>query len=88
MLQLGVALCLGCTDLIQTSTVQTQGLRRSYKNTFWFAVAAAGVALVLMAFFVHVPRARSALTADEKGELEREATMEVELEKERSGVAG
>jgi MFS family permease len=79
VLQLGVAFCLGLTDIIQTGTVAHQGLRRSYKNTFWFGVAAATASLLLMVLFVNVPKAKSDLTADEKRELEREATRDLEL---------
>lgn len=79
VLQLGVAFCLGLTDIIQSNTVPYQGLRRSYKNTFWFGVAAGTASLLLMVLFVKIPKAKSDLTADEKRELEREATRELEL---------
>ena len=81
VLQLGVAVCLGLTDIIQSETVPYQGLRRSYKNTFWFGVAAGTLALLLMVLFVNVPKAKSDLTADEKRELEREATRDLELQR-------
>jgi hypothetical protein len=45
------------------------GLLKSYKAIFWFGVAAASVALLLMAIFVKVEKAKSDLTADEKREL-------------------
>jgi hypothetical protein len=38
VLQLGFALCLDLTDIIQSSTVEEVGLRRSYKNTFGLAL--------------------------------------------------
>ena len=76
VLQLGVAFCLGFADIIQTETVKQVGLGRSYKNTFWFGVAGGAVALLLMVFFVRIPKASSDLTADEKRELERVATQE------------
>lgn len=76
VLQLGVAVCLGFTDIIQTDTLPRDGLGRSYKNTFWFGVAAGVLALLLMVFFVNIPKATSDLTADEKRELERVATRE------------
>lgn len=74
ILQLGIALCLGFADILQSYTVDSQGLRESYKNTFWFGVGAAVVSLVLMAVWGNVPRATSDLTADEKAELERAAS--------------
>lgn len=90
VLQLGVAVCLGLTDIIQTETHHHVGLRKSYKNTFWFGVASGSVALLLMVLFVHVPKATSELTADEKQELERVATQEMKqttMEKEQRAEA-
>lgn len=71
-LQLGVAFCLGLTDIIQSATVEEAGLARSYKNTFWFGVGVAAVGLVLMAVWGKVPKAKSDLTADEKAKLIKE----------------
>ncbi|KAF2489034.1 drug resistance protein [Lophium mytilinum] len=76
VLQLGVALCLGLTDIVQSGTVEQAGLARSYRNTFWFGVAAAAVSLVLLGAWARVPKATSDLTADEKEELMREAEEE------------
>lgn len=76
VLQLGVALCLGLTDIVQSATVEEVGLARSYKNTFWFGVGAGAVSLVVMAGWGKVPKAESDLTADEKSELMREAKVE------------
>ena len=76
VLQLGVALVLGVADIIQSATVEEAGLTESYKNTFWLGVAVGVVALLLMVTFGKVPMAKSDLTADEKAELEREATRE------------
>jgi MFS family permease len=81
VLQLGIALCLGFTDNIQSYTREEVGLRRSYKNTFWFGVAAASLSLILMTIFGKVPKAKSDLTADEKAELTREATRESAAER-------
>ena len=83
VLQLGVALCLGLTDVIQSGTVKEVGLGRSYKNTFWFGVGAGAVSLVLMGAWGRVPMAKSDLTADEKMELIREAKLV-----EQGGVVG
>lgn len=76
ILQLGVAVCLGLTDLIQSSTVEEYGLRKSYKNTFWFGVAAGLLSLLLMITWGKIPKAKSDLTPDEKAELERQLTMD------------
>ena len=78
VLQLGVALSLGFTDIIQSSSVDEVGLGRSYKNTFWFGVGAGAASLVLMAVWGNVPMAVSELTADEKGELIQEVRREVQ----------
>ena len=78
VLQLGVALCLGLTDIIQSATVEEVGLGRSYKNTFWFGVGAGAVSLLLLGTWGRVPKAKSDLTADEKAELMREAKGEEE----------
>lgn len=76
VMQLGVALCLGLTDIIQSATVEESGLGRSYKNTFWFGVGAGAVSLVVMGAWGRVPKAKSDLTADEKRELMRAAKLE------------
>ncbi|KAJ4986832.1 drug resistance protein [Stagonosporopsis vannaccii] len=69
VLQLGVALTLGITDIIQVATVGKVGLASSYKYTFWFGVGAAGVSVVLVSLWGDVPKATSDLTADERLEL-------------------
>jgi MFS family permease len=73
VLHLGVGVILGLTDIIQAATFEEQGLGKSYKNTFWFGVAAGGVSLVLMGVWGKLPAAKSDMTADEKEELERDA---------------
>lgn len=65
MLELGVALFLGFGDLVVTETGD-QGLKRSYRNVFWFEVAVASVALVLLVGFVKIDKAKSDMTADER----------------------
>ncbi|KAJ9609883.1 hypothetical protein H2200_006212 [Cladophialophora chaetospira] len=86
ILQLGIALLLGCCDIIQSYTVEEAGLRQSYKNTFWFGVASGGVALLLVTIWGRVPKQGSDLTADEKMELQREATRLSELSRTGSGA--
>ncbi|KAK5125375.1 hypothetical protein LTR85_000484 [Meristemomyces frigidus] len=73
VLQLGVAVCLGLTDIIQSLTIEEVGLRKSYKNTFWFGLAAGFLSLFLMTIWGKIPKATSDLTPDEKTELERQS---------------
>jgi MFS family permease len=77
VLQLGVAFSLGVADIIQTRTVDHDGLAQSYKNTFWLGVGAAALSLFIMVIWGRVPKATSGLTADEKEELMRDAEVEV-----------
>ena len=77
VLQLGVAVGLGFTDIIQTNTLPHVGLRQSYRNTFWFGVGLGSITLLLMVVYVKIPKATSDLTADEKRELVRGATEEL-----------
>ncbi|KAI4718751.1 putative MFS multidrug transporter [Aureobasidium sp. EXF-10727] len=76
VLQLGVAFTLGLADIIQSRTVESEGLGESYKKTFWLGVGVTAIGLVVMAIWGKVPRASSDLTADEKEELRREAEAE------------
>jgi nitrate/nitrite transporter NarK len=71
VLMLGVALFLGLGDLVANGTAH-QGLKKSYKNAFWFEVAAAAVALVLLVGFVKIDKAKSDMTADERAAQEAE----------------
>ena len=66
VLHLGFGVILGLTDIIQSATFEEQGSGASYKNTFWFGVAAGAVSLVLMAIWGKLPAAKSDMTADEK----------------------
>jgi hypothetical protein len=81
ILHLGITFCLGFADIIQAETVNTVGMFKSYKAIFWFGVAAASAALLLMALFVKIDKAKSDLTADEKRELEQ-AMQEDRLSRE------
>lgn len=49
----------------------------SYKNTFWFGVAAGAVGLMLMVIWGKLPAAKSDMTADEKKESPKEAAHSV-----------
>lgn len=72
ILQVGIALLLGFGEIVESSTAR-QGLCRSYHNVFWYGLACASVALVIMLLFVKVDKAKSDLTVDEKRALAREA---------------
>jgi hypothetical protein len=76
VLHLGVGVILGLTDIIQSATFEEQGLGMSYKNTFWFGVAAGGVSLILMAVWGRLPTAKSDMTADEKDEWAKRVIQE------------
>ncbi|KAF4486928.1 Efflux pump terJ [Colletotrichum fructicola Nara gc5] len=78
VLQLGVAFVLALTDIIQSATVDEEGLGKSYKNTLWFGVGAAATSLLILAIWGKVPKASSDLTTDEKAELLKEAMAEHE----------
>jgi MFS family permease len=73
ILQLGIAVFLGFADLTATQT-EKLGEKRSYKAVFWFEVACASVALILLLGFVKIDKAKSDLTMDE-----REAMMAEEV---------
>lgn len=64
-LYLGIAFLLGFADLTQTETMHL-GLKGSYQAVFWYQLACATVALVVMLGFVRIRKAESDLTADEK----------------------
>ncbi|KAF5986238.1 major facilitator family transporter protein [Fusarium bulbicola] len=85
VLQLGVAFVLALTDIIQSATVDEEGLARSYKNTFWFGVGAAAVSLLILAIWGKVPKASSDLTADERAELMQEAIAEQRRNQDSNG---
>lgn len=78
VLHLGVGVILGLTDIVQSATFEEQGLGMSYKNTFWFGVAAGAVGLMLMAIWGKLPTAKSDMTADEKEEFVKEAEQKVQ----------
>jgi hypothetical protein len=69
ILHLGISFFLGISDMIATYTA-AKGPSRSWKNVFWFEVALAAAALVILIFFVKIDKAKSDLTADERMRLE------------------
>lgn len=75
-LQLGMAIAIGLTDIIRTNTEPYAGEVQSYKNVFWFGVAAGVLSLITLTIWGNVPRAKSDYTADELAELRKEATRE------------
>jgi MFS family permease len=68
---LGISFFLGVADIAVSQTSHL-GLKQSYKFAFWFGTGCAGIALLLLVFFVRIDRAKSDLTFDEKAELEAE----------------
>ncbi|KAF2201597.1 membrane transporter [Delitschia confertaspora ATCC 74209] len=75
LLFLGISFFLGLADLAVTETEKGgKSPREAYKVAFWFSVAAAGIACLLMFFFVKIGKAESGLTVEELEELERELT--------------
>lgn len=80
LLHLGIAVCLGFADIVNTYTVGRLGLRDSYHAVFWFEVACAATALSILVLFVKIEKAKSEMTADEREQMEKE--------KERCGTAG
>jgi predicted MFS family arabinose efflux permease len=74
LLYLGIAVLIGFADVVQTAT-KKKGLKESYQAVFWYQLACAGVAFVIMALFVRIRKAESDLTVDEKEALQREAAL-------------
>ncbi|KAL4889909.1 major facilitator superfamily domain-containing protein [Aspergillus ambiguus] len=68
-LHMGIAVMLAFADIIQVGT-EDKGLKASYQMAFWFQVALAGFALLLVLLFVRIDRAKSELTVDERRQLE------------------
>lgn len=71
LMYLGIAFLLAFADVTQTETKRF-GLKRSYQSVFWFQLACAVLAFVVMIGFVRIRKARSEMTADEKMGLEAE----------------
>lgn len=69
ILQLGIAISLGFADVVAAQTAD-QGQRKSYKAVFWFEVAEAAIAQVILLGFVRIQKAQSQLTVDELAELQ------------------
>ncbi|CAG8948863.1 hypothetical protein HYFRA_00001986 [Hymenoscyphus fraxineus] len=69
LLHLGIAVMLGFADVINVY-MEGRGMREAFKVVFWFEVACAGVALLVLMGFVKIKEAKSDLTVEEKRALE------------------
>ena len=91
LLYIGIAFLIAFADVVQTQT-RDLGLKKSYQAVFWYQLACAGTAFVIMGAFVRIRKAKSALTFDEKEALEiqergsREALEKQELEAKERGA--
>ena len=72
LLYLGIAFCLAFADVTQTETAHL-GLKRSYQTVFWYQLACAALALIILLAFVRIKKAKSELTFDERAAVERES---------------
>jgi hypothetical protein len=70
LMHLGIAVMLGFADIVNTYTVTRLGMRKSYHAVFWFEVACASAAVLILVLFVKIKKAESELTVDERAELE------------------
>ncbi len=73
LLYLGISVLLAFAGFVQTETASL-GLKRSYQSVFWYQLACATTALVIMAGFVRLRKAESGLTIDEKQALAAHST--------------
>jgi hypothetical protein len=87
LLHLSIAIFLGFADIVNTYTLARLGTKKSYQMVFWFEVACAAVALIILVIFVKIEKAQSQLTVDEMIELEAEAATaaEVRMPTQREG---
>ncbi|KAG9244666.1 MFS multidrug transporter-like protein [Calycina marina] len=87
LLHLGIAICLGFADMLQSYQLDRLGQRNSYKAVFWFEVACAATALVILTLFVKITAAQSDLTYEEREEMERAAKEEGQSGRPTAGGA-
>lgn len=78
LMHFGIAVCLGFADIVNIETLPHLGPKKSYQAVFWFEVACAATALVILVLFVRVKKAESSLTVDEMFEMEEESRRELE----------
>jgi MFS family permease len=69
LLHLGIAIFLGCADIVNTYTIERLGERNSYHAVFWFEVGCAAVALIVLILFVKIEKAESGWTVEERAEM-------------------
>ncbi len=69
LLNLGIAVLLGFADIVYTGVQDRLPLREAYHAVFWFEVACASAALLILICFVKIKKAESEFTVDEKAEL-------------------
>ena len=90
LLYIGIAFLIAFAAVVQTKTADL-GLRKSYQAVFWYQLACAGTAFVILGAFVRIRKAKSALTFDEKEALEakeqesQEASKKQELNTQERG---
>ena len=72
LLHLGIAICLGFADIVNTLTLERLGARLSYHAVFWLGVGFAGAALLILVLFVKIKKAESEMTVEEREALELE----------------
>ncbi|KAH8598189.1 MFS multidrug transporter-like protein [Bisporella sp. PMI_857] len=70
LLHLGIAVFLGAADIVNSYQVDKIGERDAYRAVFWFEVACATTALVILGAFVKINAAQSELTVEEREEFE------------------
>jgi MFS family permease len=78
LLSLGIAVFLGFADIVNIYTIDRLGERKSYHVVFWFEVACAAVALVILVVFVKIKKAESEFTVDEREALRAAERAEVD----------
>jgi MFS family permease len=87
LLHLGIAVCLGFADIVNTYTVARLGARKSYHTVFWLEVACAATSLIILVLFVKIKKAESELTVEEREELEAENSSNSNVAKAEKGPA-
>lgn len=70
VLHLGIAVCLGFADIVNTYTLSNLGEKKSYQPVFWLEVACVAASLVTFVLFVRLKKAESAMNVDERAALE------------------
>ena len=75
-MHLSIAFFLGIADVVAGQTKRKgASLLMQYRYVFWFEVAIASIALIIMLVFVRLDSAKSDLTADEKERLSSQTEL-------------